>query len=198
MNENEPLAPEAEIKNDTETINDENRQQYYVVSPAKFSILHLSTFGLYQVYWFYKNWQKYKIYNNTDIWPIPRGLFNIFFAHRLFENVQKTLNNDGKKFDWAPAGLATFYVLLAVTSNIFDRLAMKEIGSPATDLVSIVLFPAIYLILLRAQKAINTSQNDPEGNSNKKLTAANYIWIILGLALWGLVLLGLLAVFGVI
>lgn len=33
---------------------------FYVVSKRKFTILFLSTIGLYYLYWFYKNWDRYQ------------------------------------------------------------------------------------------------------------------------------------------
>ena len=44
---------------------------------------------------------------------------------------------------------------------------------------------------LAAQKAANSAAGDPQGESNNTLTAANIVWMVVGVLLWLLVLLGL-------
>jgi hypothetical protein len=46
--------------------------------------------------------------------------------------------------------------------------------------------------LYRAQLAINLSQDDAQGTTNAELTAANILWMVLGGALWAMILFGLL------
>ncbi len=102
------------------------------------------------------------------------------------------------EFAWSPNLLATLFVILSIAGNVLDRLSFREIGSPYTDVVSIALLPLSLLILLKAQQAINLSQDDPEGSFNSRFTIFNYLWIGLGLAFWALIALGLLEIFGVI
>ena len=61
----------------------------------------------------------------------------------------------------------------------------------ALDFISLALFPVIWLILLSTQKAINLSQNDPDGATNSSITWANGIWIFLGALLWLAILAGI-------
>ncbi len=77
-------------------------------------------------------------------------------------------------------------------------MSQKDIGSPYTDVLSILILPFIYAALVKAQKAINFSQNDPEGDSNNNYTIGNYIWIALGTALWMMIIFGFLMIFGVV
>jgi hypothetical protein len=80
--------------------------EFYVVSPFKFSVLFFVTMGLYSIYWFYKNWSCYKYVHKESIWPVPRGIFNIFFAHSLFGKVNATLQKIGSGHKWSPSALA--------------------------------------------------------------------------------------------
>jgi len=50
--------------------------------------------------------------------------------------------------------------------------------------------------MLKAQAAINISQDDPLGSSNSKFTLQNYLFIGLGVLLWIVVSIALLAIFG--
>ena len=57
------------------------------------------------------------------------------------------------------------------------------------------LLPISYC-LWGIQNAANIACNEPHGESNRTFTWANWLWIVLGLLLWGLLLIGLAMVFG--
>ena len=42
--------------------------RYFPVSPAKFVVLSLLTFGIYGIYWFYKNWRYVRERDDSTIW----------------------------------------------------------------------------------------------------------------------------------
>lgn len=48
---------------------------YYPVSRTKFVLLAVLTLGLYEIYWFYKNWAYVRIREQSNIWPLARGIF---------------------------------------------------------------------------------------------------------------------------
>uniref|UniRef100_UPI001C3C4A20 hypothetical protein n=2 Tax=Vibrionaceae TaxID=641 RepID=UPI001C3C4A20 len=56
--------------------------------------------------------------------------------------------------------------------------------------VSFVLFPFMCQILYKIQLTINESQNDMFGDTNKKLSWLNYVWLSLGGAWWLMAILG--------
>lgn len=192
MSENPYQPPESDLN----IIPEHTRQNFYVVSIKKFTVLYFITLGLYEIYWFYKNWKEYKNYSGQAIWPVPRAIFSIFFTHRLFSNIQLSMTSNKKIFDWYPGALATVYVVLSIISSILDRLSRQDIGSPISDILSILIIPFVFLPLFKAQKAINYSQGDPEGLANNSFTTANFIWIVIGSLYWLLVLYGFIAIFG--
>ncbi len=178
-------APEANLMEEEEVMH-----TYYVVAPGKYLLLNISTLGMYSIYWFYRHWAQYKLATEGKIWPIPRAIFSIFFTHSLFGHINKSLEEKESGYKWAPAVLATLYVVAEITSNITDRLSEKEIGSPYTDLISLLCLPLIVWVLYRAQLAANIACDDPSGDSNSAITVWNFLWIFIGLALWGLIAFG--------
>ena len=194
MNDNPYKAPESDLT----IAAGESNTHFYVVSVNKFTMLFFLTLGIYALYWFYKNWKEYKEYSGKKIWPVPRAIFSIFFTHSLFSEVESSLKSKDKSFDWNPSSLATAYVILAIVSQILDKMSMKEIGSPISDLSSILILALMYMPLLKAQKAINFSQGDPEGHSNELFTGANYVWMVIGILLWLMTLFGFMVMFGLI
>jgi hypothetical protein len=167
---------------------------FYVVSVRKFFILYLVTFGLYRLYWFYKNWRLHSAQPGSEkVWPWARAIFSIFFTHSLFGYVEDRLSQKGEGQDWKLNDLASMVVGVAIVHNIIDRMANKDIGSPVTDIISILLIFFSAALLSKAQRAVNVACGDSEGKTNNNLTAGNYVWIVIGAIVW---ILGLIGIFG--
>lgn len=48
---------------------------FYSTGPFKFMLLSIGTFGLFQLYWFYRNWRAIKQRDGSDIRPLWRAFF---------------------------------------------------------------------------------------------------------------------------
>ena len=184
-------APESEIINEQGT-----EYEFYVVSPKKFLILMLSTLGIYSIYWFYKHWAQYKAKHDDNMWPVIRGIFHVFFAHSLFDAIQTRLDQMKSEHFFSAGGTATFYVLFFIADRVINRLAMKDIGSPTTDMMALIFLPLMTWMLYQAQVAANIASGCSDGSANEKITAANAFWIALGVLYWGVYLLGLYVITG--
>lgn len=170
-----------------------DESMFYVVSANKLTVLNLSTLGIYQLYWYYKNWSIYRSTSKEDIWPIARAMFSIFFIHSLLRLVYDKIINTAKSIKVDPRSYATPLVVLILISNTLDRLSNKSIGSPYTDIASIAILIPLTLQFRQVQIAINFACDDSDGASNREFTAANYAWIVIGLILWGLAIWGIAA-----
>lgn len=186
-------TPEADLQNDNQVNPD-----YYVVAPKKFVVLFVATFGVYSLYWFYKNWQLYRLRTEKNIWPVMRAIFSIFYVHSLFEIIDSKLKDTNSSFKWSYRPLANIYILCTIIQNVCDRLSSRDIGSPITDIASLTTLPIIGYSIYIGQKAINTACNMPYGEINSKYTAANIFWIISGSILWLLAMTGYInTIFGI-
>ncbi len=186
MNESIYAPPQADIE-----VREFADGEYYVVAPGKFLALTILTMGLYLVYWFYRQWRTVKDRDQSNIWPVPRGLFYIFFTHSLYADINERLRNSGTSFQWSPGTSATLVVIVAILSNILSRLSGENIGPPITDVLSIAIVPALAYLALPAQKAANAASGDADGSGNANFTGANWVWMILGGLVWALSLFGL-------
>lgn len=172
------------------------RRMFYVVSRRKLAILFIATFGLYAIYWFYKNWSQYKNHaswtpeTRPSIWPGPRSLFVIFFIHSLFRKVKAYGSDKPQVAAWNNNILATIMVVLYIGTEIADRASRHMPSTPFFDLLSFLGTVALLLCFLKAQSMINASCGDPRGAANDELTGANYAWIIVGGLFWLLILGG--------
>lgn len=168
-----------------------NPIKFYIVSLRKFLILFIGTFGLYSVYWFYKQWSEYKKSTDEDMWPIMRAIFSIFFIHSLFNRFEARYEHKTGSAPRTIKHLATIYIVTAIVSQVCNKLADNQIGLPLTALLSIAIVPVSCWVLYQAQSLSNYSGDDVLGRSNDELTAANYCWLVLGAIFWGLILIGL-------
>jgi len=188
------VAMEASIENsDSESQTQSNEMEFYIVSPKKFLILFIGTFGLYTVYWFFKHWSLYKKSTNEDMWPIMRGIFSIFFTHSLFALFEMRYT---KKTGEAPKSInymATIYVVFAIGCQICSNLSDRGHGNPITLYLSLLILPVSCWVLYKAQSLANYSGDDEQGKSNSKITGLNYFWLALGVVFWFLILIGLFA-----
>jgi len=84
-------------------------------------------------------------------------------------------------------------VLFTILGNLLDRLSARSIGSPYTDIASLLIMAPLLGLLLSAQQMINVGCVDPDGESNSRLTTANYVWIAIGLVFWGFAIFGFMS-----
>ena len=164
---------------------------FYVVSRGKFLTLFILTFSLYQLYWAYKNWKQSKLSSGENLWPVARAIFAIFFTHALYRAADARLKRDGRDIQWPHRSLATLFVVMLIISNIIDSLVRKNIGYPMLDAVSLAMLPVMGWITWLGQQGLNAAAGDPQGQSNARFTALNYVFIVLGAVLLALACFGL-------
>lgn len=183
---------------DVEAAASDDGALFYVVSVRKFLVLYLFTFGLYGVYWFYQNWARYNRNSpyaaraGNKLWPLPRAVFSVFFIHDLFRKVKANAGLDPKVGAWSGKWEANFLVVLLLVSNMLDRAANKSLGSPVTDVLSLLILLPLAYHFTRAQEMINICCRDPQGRTNSAFSPANYAWIVGGALFWLVVLIGLM------
>ena len=175
---------------DREVVETQPPVSFYVVSRWKLTVLFIATLGLYVVYWSYKNWSIWKSATGARLWPVMRGIFLIFFIHDLFGHVDKKLRSSQHGYHWRPQLQAHLIFLCAILTSVSNIFVAKGIGSPYFDIVGSVWGLLIIFPMLKAQQAINICCGDPNGESNDRLTVANWIWTILGGLIWLVSLLG--------
>lgn len=182
-------------KADLYTAQDGQGAMFYVVSLRKFWVLLIATLGLYQLYWFYKHFASCRDATGEKLWPVPRALFSVFFAHNLFgkisEAAQPLLVGTTAK---SLSGYATLYVVFVILSNAADRVLDKlGVGDIALLVIAFGALPVYGWAMAKAQKVANIASGDPDGQANSGFTAANIAWIVFGIVIWLLAIVGTVA-----
>ncbi|NHZ35672.1 hypothetical protein [Massilia rubra] len=172
---------------------------FYVVSQRKFTLMFILTFSMYQVYWYYKNWSNYKkqcqLQNSTDsdIWPVARAFFALFFIHALFRRVDQHADAKQRPLAWDFASHATGLVVLLVVANVLNGFITRMVGPFLGNLIALAVLGGIGYSMRSAQAFINKACGDPEGAANNDLTTANYVWMGFGVLMWLMVIVGMFA-----
>ena len=188
---NEPLNPYAPPKSKVDGADPElsaaGAHSFYAVGIRKYYLMYFCTFGLYAIYWMYRNWKAQKERAGADVWPVPRGLFLIFFLHSLFGRVEQKLTSGGQRFEGSANGLATGIVAIVICNAIFGQVALRA----PVNLIWIVVVAIAAIVLqaplfAKAQRNINAACGDPDGATNSGMTLANWTWAAICLAynLW--------------
>ena len=179
-------TPEADLE-----VARSNQYAFFSTSILKLTVLYIVTFGLYPIYWFYKNWASYKEYTGIKLKPALRSIFYIIFTHSLFQKINEKAVNQGIETKWNAYVLATVFVLLTIVSSVLDTISRKTSSIGMADYISFALMFILMWPLITVQRTVNSVNNDPSGEINSSFSFYNYVFILLGVLVWILAVVGL-------
>lgn len=189
MQDDANQPPKIESSNETEsTFHAIEQPEFYVVSLNKFLILFMGTAGLYMTYWFYKQWACYKQAHQGPEWPVMRGVFSVFFVPSLFTKLTHLYQTKSGKKSGALNTATGLFIVVAVINFICGNISASPEVSAYLALVNFVTTPLFCWFCYQAQWFVNYVCDDPDGDSNKALSAANYAWLGVGIVLWAVYL----------
>lgn len=143
------------------------------MSEVKLALLSLATLGLYELYWFYRNWKLRKQVRKSDVSPFWRAFFAPIFAFSLFEDVLSEARRVRVSVGWSAGELGVAFLLLSAAWRLPDPYWM----------VTLLSFVPLVLVQRVINKANAKSANP--GPVNQSYSVLNVVGIVLG----GLVLL---------
>lgn len=187
----ETQAPQTVMETDSNPATGD--QAYLSVSPTKLKWLYLATFGLYGIYWFYKNWKLQQPYIDGKIMPVMRGIFSIFFAHALTKRIKQSMLRQDIPENKHLGFLATLFVLLVVIGNLASTLADNQVVPPYFNIIWLIMFYLSAYPLIELQDKINMLKDDPIGSINSRYDWRGYAALLIGGVLWLLAILGAVA-----
>jgi len=213
VNEPETCASvDAEAHSEQASSQDSNQSSnqappLFAVSEGKLLTLYLLSFGLYGVYWFYKNWQLQQPSMDKKIYPLLRAIFSIFFTHSLFKRINKQASKLEKKHRFNANLLATIYVVTIVLSHLTDRISMAvddasagtgfalhdALSGNTVIIISVGIFLLSAIPLVQVQATANRINDDMLGYLNHRYSVWNYMLIATGTFFWAMLGLGILA-----
>lgn len=159
-----------------------------IISPRKIIILMIATFGLFSIYWSYKQWQIVKRTKGLNILPAARGYFEVIFSFSLF----KHLAGISKTKSWNPEGLSIIFVVAAIVYNLSGWApASSQITSSSqiTDLAEvfagILAWVVMTYVMVRVQRSMNEHWKQSSELVPVRLSGGVLaVYIIIGIFAW--------------
>lgn len=144
---------------------------FLFISPVKLALLSVTTFGIYIIYWFYKQWWALKKFKKLTIYPFIMALFAPFTSYNLFNEIFLLKNPQVNTKNDLPGILSTIYFLLNFIGGI---------GNQLQNPFQIVLF-MLFLPLIPVQNFINSLASDEIKQKNPgKFNRWEMIILIIG------------------
>lgn len=151
---------------------------FFAVSVFKLTLMSIFTVGLYQAYWFYKQWQHVRR-REGHVSPFWRAVFGVFFCYGLFTRVRDYNRAGVVPRELAAGPLAAGWIV----SSVFGQLL------PEPYFWLGVLTVAFMLPVQARINEINR-QCVPGHDRNDRLTALNWLGIVLGAVVYVLAYIG--------
>jgi hypothetical protein len=164
--------------------------EYFAIAPGRLAFFSVITYGIYEIYWFYKNWQAVKKSEQSKISPLFRAIFSIFFCHSLFKKILESSRASGYKNAYSPGWLAAVYIILLLLGNALSRVETYDFGF---NLLWLALVVSTFIPLVFVQKAINYNNEKIEGvlGLHRGFSGGEVALIVIGvilflLSFWGI------------
>jgi hypothetical protein len=174
-----PYAPPTAIVADVDLRQVDGAQPpFFPVSILKLVVLSICTFGLYELYWFYKNWQAIKARERIDISPAPRAIFAVFYCYQCFARIRDFDTPTLASSKLAAGPLAIGWVVVTLLHKL-----------PSSYWLVSMFAVAFFIPVQMCANRINTSVS-PEHHPNARFTAWNWLGVALGSIWLALALVG--------
>ncbi len=141
---------------------------YFPVSILKLIVLSVCTMGIYELYWYYKNWRLIKERENLDIMPFWRAFFAYFFCYSLFLKVRATANSLSVTRSIAAGPLALSWIIVTILWQLPDPYWL------------VTYFAVLFLIPVQILVNDINAVSSPGHDENRRFTAWNITAVVIG------------------
>lgn len=144
---------------------------FFPVSMVKLIAMWVLSFGVYGIYWFYKNFNYIKQQENNAIMPVARGLFNPFWYYPLWSKLKEDSLN---RFEGAHLPAKSTAIVLALAFFVVSAVGSID----ALVLPSVILGVLLVLPLANYILFVN-SNTSPALMSNSRWSFRHYTLALL-------------------
>lgn len=159
----------------------EAEPHFFPVSTAKLIVMSFCTFGIYQLYWFYKNWKvesEREVFLASLLSPLLRTVLVPIFCYEIFFRVNNSAASLGIETRFHLGLLTAAWIIVWLAGNLPDPYWW-------------VSFLSVFA-LVPVQKTVNeiNSRLAPRHDPNNRFTKLNVTVIVAGGIFWFLVIAG--------
>ena len=171
--EHHPSAPDPGL------LNSKAEPFFAPVAIHKLIVMSIFTLGLYQIHWFYMQWDYVRRADRKHFNPALRAILSGIFAYSLFRSIKARGLARRAEIAWSPGLLTIAWWFVGVLGGALAR---------ALGLLDLLGVAGQVLLLTAVQRGINRL-NDPS-SMNRRYSAINVAGIVAGAALWCLAAIG--------
>jgi hypothetical protein len=151
---------------------------FFAVSLLKLVVLSTCTFGLYNIYWFWRNWNRIRVSSESEITPSLRAFFTILYCYPCFIRIKVAGINRGV-IPAPPMGiLAICYILTALSWKLPGPLWL------------LCFFNITFLLPIQSYVNRINKAALPGHDPNSRFSVSNWIAVFVGGLLLILTLIG--------
>jgi hypothetical protein len=161
-----PTAPVADVSDvDRRTI---DPPPFFAVSLLKLAVLSVCTFGLYEIYWFYRNWTAIKVRERRLINPHRRALFSPIYCYQCFARVNDFAAPGLARGRLQAFALAAGWIMLVLAGRLPDPYSL------------ISTFTFVFLLPVQRRANAIDAAVEPRHDANDGFSALNWVAIAVG------------------
>jgi hypothetical protein len=144
---------------------------FFAVTLWKLAVMSFFTLGLYDLYWFYRNWQRIRVREQKNISPAIRVFFAPVFCYFCFRRIRQY----GLALGLRPAPPILVLALLWVAAKLSAEIP--------DSVILFALFGFVFLLPVQAYANRINSAECPLHDRNARFSVANLVWILIGASL---------------
>jgi hypothetical protein len=145
-----------------------DRAPFFAVSLVKLAAMSVCTFGIYELYWFYKNWQLVQEREKIAILPFWRAFFAYFFCIQCFSRIRAFAQSVSPDASLPAVPLAAGWIAATLLWRLPDPFW----------LVSMLSF--LFLLPVQAMANWINATVAPGHDPNRRFTACNIAAVVAG------------------
>ena len=176
-----PFDAGAAVCESCEAVAPQELPPFFAVSLLKFAVMSFFTLGLYDLYWFYRNWQRIRVRQQRNIKPSLRTMFVLIYCYPCFREIRKTglqiVSGSAPPMGLLAAGWTVMYLAF-------------QLPKPGW---LIAIFSWVFMVPVQAYVNQINLEAVPGHDKNSRFTAWNWVGICVGALV---ILLNLLLVNG--
>ena len=159
------------------------RSPYYALPVAKLLVFHIATFGLFELYWMYRQWRGLRDYDRVRMHPFWRAWFSVLFAYSLFRDVD--VRSREAQLPSIPVGFfAAMYIIGSLASN------SSTLTSDGTIMIITELLSMVPVLLVQDAMNRHIRHCDPDADMNDAIASRDVVLVLVSLGLWVAIITG--------
>tara|TARA_R110002072_G_scaffold156742_1_gene307269 strand:+ start:4565 stop:5863 length:1299 start_codon:yes stop_codon:yes gene_type:complete len=175
--ENNMTSNETPVSSVDPDVKQPDEAYFFTTSSLKLALMSVCTFGIYELYWFYKNWVLIKERTGERIMPFWRGFFAPLWAYSCFKKIKASAGENRIQESLSIGFLAFSYFILQAFFRLPDPFWL------------ISFFSFTLLIPVNSVALKINNELCAEFSNNEKFTGWNRVGLIFGGLLFTLTLL---------